>query len=260
MPNDKSFDNITKFANNFSDNSIQDAANTVSSYTDEQHVLIAKQEYKKHKIGDPIVIEAKDTVDPTDKDITVGYVAEVIHHPTGADVYVVTDVKLPKNPTDADRAKVTQVTMLYQGSVQLWGDWLSTDPLLAASVVTAGLLSPEMPISNSTSTPQMMGDKNVYNYIDKFHNNDSSSGNSMFPSTTYKKAPNQLMASVDILNNAMESYPNALFDLYGHSLASSNGQYAAVMCKYPERINSGWFYNGPNIYFKDLYDRNNSKL
>ena len=119
MPNDKSFDNITKIANKFSDNSIQDAANTVSSYTDEQHVLIAKHEYEEHSIGDPIVIRAKDTVDPTDKDITVGYVSEVIHHPTGADVYVVTDVKLPKNPTDADRAKVKQVTMLYQGSVQL---------------------------------------------------------------------------------------------------------------------------------------------
>lgn len=90
--------------------------------------MIAKQEYKKHKIGDPIVIEAKDTVDPTDKDITVGYVAEVIHHPTGADVYVVTDVKLPKNPTDADRAKVTRVTMIYQGSTQLLEDRLTTNP------------------------------------------------------------------------------------------------------------------------------------
>ena len=78
MPNDKSFDNITKFANKFSDNSIQDAANTVSSYTDEQRVLIAKQEYEDYKLGDPVIIRAKDTVDPTDKDITVGYVAECL--------------------------------------------------------------------------------------------------------------------------------------------------------------------------------------
>ena len=248
MPNDKSFDNITKFVNKFSDNSIQDAANTVSSYTDEQRVLIAKQEYEDYKLGDPVIIQAKDTVDPTDKDITVGYVAEVIHHPTGADVYVVTDVKLPENPTDADRAKVKQVTMLYQGSVQLWGDWLSTDPALAASVIAAGSLSPEISMSHSNTYPLMIGDKTSYNYTAKPHNLDSFSGNSMFPALTYKETIPQLMASVDILNNAMESYPNALFDLYGHSLASSNGQYAAVMCKYPERINSGWFYNGPNIY------------
>ncbi len=67
--------------------------------------MIAKQEYKKHKIGDPIVIEAKDTVDPTDKDITVGYVAEVIHHPTGADVYVVTDIELPEKAGGGCEAK-----------------------------------------------------------------------------------------------------------------------------------------------------------
>ena len=32
----------------------------------------------------------------TGNKITVGYVAEVIHHPTGADVYVVTDIELPE--------------------------------------------------------------------------------------------------------------------------------------------------------------------
>ena len=88
MPNSTAIDTLNKFINKSSYNNKQHEVNTVSSYTDEQHVLIAKHEYEEHSIGDPIVIRAKDTIDPTDKDITVGYVAEVIHHPTGADVYV----------------------------------------------------------------------------------------------------------------------------------------------------------------------------
>ena len=36
--------------------------------------------------------------------------------------------------------------------------------------------------------------------------------------------------------------------MYGHSLGSSDGQYSAAMCKYPERINSGWFFNSPNTH------------
>ena len=124
----------------------QNEITTTSIYTDEQHVLIAKQEYKKHKVGDPVIINGSDTIDPEDGDITVGYVAEVIHHYTGADVYVITDIELPENPTEADRAKVKRVTMLYQGSVQLWGDWISTDPKLAASVITAGSLKSQYPI------------------------------------------------------------------------------------------------------------------
>lgn len=121
MPNTLAIDAVKNYINKLSYNNKQHEVNTVSSYTDEQRVLIAKQEYEDYKLGDPVIIQAKDTVDPTDKNITVGYVAEVIHHPTGADVYVVTDIELPENPTDADRAKVKQVTMLYQGSVQLLG-------------------------------------------------------------------------------------------------------------------------------------------
>ena len=226
----------------------QNEITTTSIYTDEQHVLIAKQEYKKHKVGDPVIINGSDTIDPEDGDITVGYVAEVIHHYTGADVYVITDIELPENPTEADRAKVKRVTMLYQGSVQLWGDWISTDPKLAASVITAGSLSPEISISHSNTYPLMIGDNTSYNYTAKPHDLNFFSGNSMFPALTYKETLPQLMASASILNNTMERYPNALFDLYGHSLGSSDGQYSVAMCKYPERINSGWFFNGPNTH------------
>ena len=94
--------------------------------------------------------------------------------------------------------------MLYQGSVQLWDDWISTDPALAASVIAAGSLSPEISMSHSNTYPLMIGDKTSYNYTAKPHNLDSFSGNSMFPTLTYKETIPQLMASADILNNTMK--------------------------------------------------------
>lgn len=47
--------------------------------------------------------------------ITVGYVSEIKDSSSGLQVYVVTDIKLPEQPTAADYEKVTHVTLLYRG-------------------------------------------------------------------------------------------------------------------------------------------------
>ena len=244
----------------------------MQKYTDEQNVLIAQKEYEKYSVNDEVFINDKNT----GKDITVGYVAEVIHHNTGADVYVVTDVKLPENPTEADRAKVKRVTMLYQGSTQLVEDWLVTNPSLGWHVTTGGVFLPEFPLEDWLATNPSLGrhlaTREVFlpelplgsvalSTVD-FSNKLSGSGffiaeQSMarhssentknFPSTVKSCIP-QLAISSIILNSTMEKFPNAMFDLYAHSLGSSECQYSLGMCPYPERINSAWLYNGPNGY------------
>ena len=77
-------------------------------YTDSQNQYIAEQEYEDYSIGDPILIE--------DDQTTIGYVSEIEDTASGFQAYVVTDVKLPEHPTEADYAKVKHVTMLYRDS------------------------------------------------------------------------------------------------------------------------------------------------
>ena len=72
----------------------------MGKYTDEQNVMIAKKEYEKYDVNDAVTIEDKNTGNK----ITVGYVAEVIHNPSGEDTYVVTSTKLSKNPTPEELA------------------------------------------------------------------------------------------------------------------------------------------------------------
>ncbi len=84
----------------------------MGKYTDEQNVLIAQKEYVKYDVSDEVFIKDKSTGNK----ITVGYVAEVIHNPSGEDTYVVPSTKLSKNPKPEELANIKDVTILYQGS------------------------------------------------------------------------------------------------------------------------------------------------
>ena len=95
----------------------------MQKYTDEQNVLIAKKEYEKYSVNDEVLINDKNT----GKDITVGYVAEVIHNPSGEDTYVVTNTKLSNNPAPEELANIKDVTILYQGSTLNKKDWIDND-------------------------------------------------------------------------------------------------------------------------------------
>ncbi|MGT2742719.1 hypothetical protein ACVRXX_05415, partial [Streptococcus plurextorum] len=72
-------------------------------YTDIQRELITKESYKDYEFGDPVQIGSKG------EKITIGYVAEVEQSGSGFKAYVITDIKLPKNPTQAQLDQVGQV-------------------------------------------------------------------------------------------------------------------------------------------------------
>ena len=62
--------------------------------------------------------------------------------------------------------------------------------------------------------------------------------------------PPQFQSSSQILNSTMKKYPNAKFRVYGHSLGCMDLQAAVAGCKYPQRIEAAYGYEGPNIYEK----------
>ena len=192
----------------------------MSKYTDEQNFLIMKKQYPEndidYNIGELITVDG----------VKVGYVSDVIHKPSGEDTYILTDKKLPENPTPKQLAEVKEVTMLYQGSTtddllrDIPTDWIITDLAIAAHVYTG--------------TP--IYDGNSYEY-----QNTPSMWN-----TKINKPIKQLDDMSDTLNSSMIKYPNAGFRLYGHSLSCTGVQVAACRCKYPERIIEVNAYNGPN--------------
>ena len=69
-----------------------------SNYTDKQIIDIANKEYDNYTKGNIVRIDKNK--------IIIGYVSEVNHKAWGEDSYVVTDEKMPENPTADDVAKV----------------------------------------------------------------------------------------------------------------------------------------------------------
>lgn len=64
------------------------------------------------------------------------------------------------------------------------------------------------------------------------------------------KPTQQLVAASQTLDKMMAKYPNAQFEVYGHSLGSMNGQYAVanLATENQKRLAGGYFYEGPNVY------------
>lgn len=141
---------------------------------------------------------------------TVGYVADVVaDKKTGEQAYIITPEKLPKKPTSSDLNSVANVTVLYRGS---------TTPGNGDDWVKDWIKT-DLPVGN-----QVIG------------------GGQKMP-------PAQLKSAAQTLDSAMSRYKNAMFDVYGHSLGSMNGQYAVSYTKYPDRIHAAYLYEGPNIHY-----------
>ena len=183
----------------------------MGKYTDKQNLEIAMKQYpeggRDYKIGELISIKDGDEI------IKVGYVAEVIHKPSGEGTYILTDKLLPENPTPRQLAEVTEVTMLYQGSTMddplhdIPTDWVVTDGSIAINELT----------------------RNPFLFYPK-----------------PKKTPKQIDDASNTLNVSMDKYQNAKFRLYGHSLSCTSVQVAVCRCKDPDRILEVNAYNGPN--------------
>ena len=217
MPNNTTVNDLKKYLHRLYNNiSEQQEVNSTSSYTDEQNVLIAREEYENYKVGDRITI--KTNGNPT----TIGYVAEVIHKPSGEDTYVVTNTKLSKNPTPEELANIKDVTILYQGSTPNKKDWIDNDFPMANRIHSD---IPSATLAAKTGNP-----------------------NSTMPPKSKLGPTQQIKDASDTLESVMQKYPSAMVSIYGHSLGSMNGQYAIAHTQYPDRIKSAFFYNGPNIY------------
>ena len=182
----------------------------MGKYTDKQNFSIAMKQYPPE--GTDYTIGQLISIKDGDETIKVGYVAEVIHKPSGEDTYILTDKPLPENPTPRQLAEVTEVTMLYQGSTMddplhdIPTDWVVTDGSIA--------------ISELTANPFMFNPK--------------------------KETPKQIDDASNTLNVSMDKYQNAKFRLYGHSLSCTSVQVAVCRCKDPDRILEVNAYNGPN--------------
>ncbi|CRR22491.1 TPA: DUF2974 domain-containing protein [Streptococcus equi subsp. equi] len=191
--------------------------------TDEQRQRIAEEEYEKHTVGSPVLI------DDDNSEFSIGYVSQIEDSISGFQAYVVTDVKLPPHPTKADYAQVKHVTMLYRGStgpdqwqkhpVDVVADWVGNDLPMAMRI--------------------------------------------LLPDQTPTKGTAQLRKAATFTNKTLKQYPNATFEFYGHSLGSMTVQYGvtSVSDKNLSRISGVYIYNGPNTYrVLNEYQRKRAKL
>ena len=178
------------------------------TYTDEERLKIALEEYEVSSIGEQVAIGKDD-------EIVIGTVTQVYdnEHGNGEQVYAVVS-----DPTQ-DPSEVQEVTVLFRGSAgpdkllsrDFWNDWVENDLPIGLRIFA----------------------QDHPNYT---QDHDHASG--------------QLKAASAALDEIMTIYPNAKFNLYGHSLGSMDTQYAIANLSEENigRIASAHIYNGPNIY------------
>ncbi|MEY8538917.1 hypothetical protein AALM99_10835, partial [Lactococcus muris] len=177
-------------------------------YTDNEHVQIAKKEYDKLSINNPVTINNGQTI---------GYVSEVINNQkTGEQTYIITD----GNPKTQKPEDVKNVIFLNQGSTGI-----------------------DKTLQNPGEVKRDWWDNNkqILENVMKSYENPQA----VLPPTR------QMKSTAQTLNRAMDKYPNAMFDAYGHSQASSNIQYALGALdsqEKVERIHGAFVYQGPNAY------------
>ncbi len=148
---------------------------------------------------------------------TIGTVTYVSDNKDGNGEQVYAVVEDPNLPKD----QVTEVTVLFRGSTgmdqvfkqpkDVWDDWVENDLPIGLRIFA----------------------QDHPNYT---QDHDHASG--------------QLKAASEALDEIMAIYPNAKFNLYGHSLGSMDAQYAIANLSEENigRIASAHIYNGPNIY------------
>lgn len=180
------------------------------TFTGNERVEIAKKEYQNWGLKKVVVL---------DNGKTIGYVSQVNDKSTGEQSFVITDQYVPPTASLNERQAVTEVTVLYRGSTAPDKGNLFDSSNPTYQDVRSDWLGNDIP-----AAMQIMN-----------------GGESAIP---------QLKSASTTLQETMKAYPNALVDIYGHSLGSMNGQYA--VSDLPEvfhtRISGVYIYQGPNIY------------
>lgn len=183
----------------------------MNNLTDEQRLYLTQQEYKMYQVTDAVPLPKLST--------PYGYVSEVIDNLSGLQAYIITDIKLPAQPTKTDLSKVSEITILYRGSSASFGsleetidtmmDWIMNNVELGWRIALHG-----------TGTVEILDGIGTI----------------------------QLEDAANLLNESLVKYPNAKVNLYGHSLGSMNGQFAVSNTTDINRIQGAYFFNGPNIH------------
>ena len=208
-------------------------------FTEKEQVTISQFQYDENNelyVGKDVVVET------TSGNVRLGYVYEVIDDKeTGLQAYVITDSKVV---TNKDYETIKNVTILYQGSKGLNIDTLAAETIreLARENERQNKREPEPSLEEkqkdspyTTSLLKDWKDTNalvVYNIANKITNN----------------PPKQFIAGSKLLNKTMATFPNATFDLNGHSLGGMIVQFVIANAMTPERIRSARSYSAPNIH------------
>lgn len=169
--------------------------------TDKQRMILSLRQYEVMTERQEVYLEGEDIF---------GYVSEVNHKASGEDSYVITDIKMPENPTEEDLAKVKNVTILFQGSTFDFSKLKET-------------------------------------LVDWIPNNARMTFNHFVINTGPSE---QLQTASDTMQAVLKKYPNAQIDMYAHSLGLMDGygSLADVQAEYVHRIRGVYLYNGPNPY------------
>ena len=210
---------------------------SIEKLSDRQNVALAKKEYKQFHEGDGVVISDKQ----------VGYFSESLKSDgtTGMQAYAIT----PCRPSVAHShpENVKEVTIIYRGStspaginsvasaIDFFNDWFKNDLPAAEQVspLAGGIIGG---VEGALSSGPAGIGVGAVNGIRKSEDKSP------------KVVPPQFTASSKYLKKMMKRYPNAKFNVYGHSLGSMNAQYAAADTDHPNRINKVFAYEGPNIH------------
>ncbi|MBO1103528.1 DUF2974 domain-containing protein [Enterococcus hirae] len=178
----------------------------------QQRVDLARKEY------DPL--KPKQIIKIDDDTIKIGEVSQVFNKPTGEQSFVITDHYVSPNASLAERETVKEVTVLYRGS---------TAPSIG------NVFDSENPTFWDVRADWIVNDMPTALQV-------LSNGGAV--------AMPQLQSSADTLQQAMNTYPNALVSVYGHSLGAMNGQYAISDFpeKFHERGDGDYVYQRTNIY------------
>lgn len=184
----------------------------MTNLTDKQRVELAKAEYFSHPSGRKVTVN--------NGKIKIGTVSSANNYPSGEQSYVVTDKNIPPTASAKDRARVKHVTLLYRGS---------TAP-------SFGMFNPKTAKERDT--------------VSDWEVNDIPASVGILTNIPMGKQLPQYQTASHTLQETMRQYPNARFELYGHSLGSMDVQYAMANLseKQLDRIDGGYAYEGPDIY------------
>ena len=210
---------------------------SISTLTDRQNQQLAYKEYRKLQPNKVVTIDKK----------AIGYLADPMENDThsGLQAYTITANKPLVAHNDPD--KVKEVTILFRGStspaginsvasaIDFFNDWIKNDLPAAEQVspLAGGIIGG---VEGALSGGPAGVSAGVTTGVLK------SEGKGP------KVVPPQFTASSKYLKKMMKRYPNAKFNVYGHSLGSMNAQYAAADTDHPDRINKVFAYEGPNIH------------